>query len=107
MENTEEEKKQPLPQVEPTVELATNDNEIAAEVNGMLANLSKGEINERVVTLLAQGLKHDEDVKNAETAGYIRGRNEKIDLMTRPDREVETTEPASFPRYRRRSVWDR
>ena len=54
----------------------------------------------------------DEQVKNADTAGYRRGRNEKIELLTRPldpvteaELESDATSP-HFPRYTRRSVWD-
>jgi len=54
----------------------------------------------------------DEQVKNADTAGYRRGRNEKIELLTRPldpvtEAELESDPTAPhFPRYTRRSVWD-
>ena len=54
----------------------------------------------------------DEQVKNADTAGYRRGRNEKIELLTRPldpvtEAELENDAPSPhFPRYTRRSVWD-
>ena len=54
----------------------------------------------------------DEQVKNADTAGYRRGRNEKIELLTRPldpvtEAELESDATAPhFPRYTRRSVWD-
>lgn len=54
----------------------------------------------------------DEQVKNADTAGYRRGRNEKIELLTRPlnpvsEAELESDAPSPhFPRYTRRSVWD-
>lgn len=54
----------------------------------------------------------DEQVKNADTAGYRRGRNEKIELLTRPldpvtEAELENDATAPhFPRYTRRSVWD-
>ncbi len=54
----------------------------------------------------------DEQVKNADIAGYRRGRNEKIELLTRPldpvteaDLESDAATP-HFPRYTRRSVWD-
>ena len=47
-------------------------------------------------------------MKNAETEGYLRGRNEKIDNATRPTPiEEPAHEPATFPRYTRSSVWDR
>lgn len=54
----------------------------------------------------------DEQVKNADTAGYRRGRNEKIELLTRPldpvsEAELESDAPSPhFPHYTRRSVWD-
>ena len=54
----------------------------------------------------------DEQVKNADTDGYRRGRNEKIELLTRPldpvtEAELESERPSPhFPRYTRRSVWD-
>ncbi len=55
----------------------------------------------------------DDEVKNADAAGYLRGRNEKIELITRPldpvasdDDSLPDAEPSHFPRYARRSVWD-
>ena len=62
---------------------------------------------DEVVALLAKALHHDEDVANADAAGYLRGRNESIDvaLNAKPadDSQVEET---LFPRYAKRSVWD-
>ena len=64
-------------------------------------------------TLEALGLdeemtaKVQELLKNAETEGYLRGRNEKIEATQHfdvvPDEEPQ---PAPFPTYCRRSVWD-
>ena len=44
----------------------------------------------------------------ADAAGYLRGRNEKIEIVNRaadepPEAEVK---PVAFPRYSRRSFWD-
>lgn len=44
-------------------------------------------------------------LRNAEAEGYLRGRNEKIEATQHFDRDEEP-EPAPFPTYARRSVWD-
>ncbi len=67
-------------------------------------------ITDDVITTLARGITHDDDVQNADAAGYLRGRNEKIEavLQPDPDQEPEKPEPMpSFPRYCRRSIWDK
>ena len=80
---------------------------IASVVEEVLAPLEQGRLSQNVVKLIAQAIGRDEDLKNAEAAGYLRGRNEKIELMNRtaepPEAEVK---PAAFPRYTRRSFWD-
>ena len=80
---------------------------IASVVEEVLAPLEHGRLSRNVVKLIAQAIGRDEDLKNAEAAGYLRGRNEKIELMNRtaepPEAEVK---PAAFPRYTRRSFWD-
>lgn len=60
-----------------------------------------------LLATLARGLTHDNDVQNADAAGYLRGRNEKIEAVLHPQPEEETP-PATpvFPRYCRRSIWD-
>ena len=46
-------------------------------------------------------------IADAEVRGYLRGRNEKIEATQHfdPDPELDP-EPAHFPAYARRSVWD-
>lgn len=63
---------------------------------------------EVALSQMKQALNMEEEMKNAEAQGYLRGRNEKIELMTHPhdnDDEPRHT-PAAFPRFHRRSVWD-
>ena len=60
---------------------------------------------ESFVKLIIKALNHDEDIKNAETAGYLRGRNEVIEAATKP--ENQDSKPVNFPIYRKRSFWDR
>lgn len=57
---------------------------------------------------LARGVTRDDDVKNADAAGYLRGRNEKIEavLHQQPHDEEEASPTPVFPRYCRRSIWD-
>ncbi len=80
---------------------------IASVVEEVLAPLDQGRLSPNVVKLIAQAIGRDEDLKNAEAAGYLRGRNEKIELVSRtaspPEAEVK---PAAFPRYAKRSFWD-
>ncbi len=80
---------------------------IASVVEEVLAPLEQGRLSPNVVKLIAQAIGRDEDLKNAEAAGYLRGRNEKIELVSRtaspPEAEVK---PAAFPRYAKRSFWD-
>lgn len=72
----------------------------------LLEPVARGEDSSKVVTLLAQALSRDEDLKNAEAQGYLRGRNEHIEALTHPQPPAQT-EPACFPRFARVSVWDR
>lgn len=60
---------------------------------------------ESFVKLIIKALNHDEDIKNAETVGYLRGRNEVIEAATKP--ENQDSKPINFPIYRKRSFWDR
>ena len=83
--------------------------EKAERVRQIVDTLATGEpLNEETLTILLHGLDHDEDVRDADAQGYIRGRNEKIDAVaTRPvplDDAPETT--MLIPRCARRSIWD-
>ena len=84
---------------------ATAHSEESRQWEECVAKLS---LDEATVSILSHAVNHDEEMKNAETEGYLRGRNEKIDNATRPSPiEEPAHEPATFPRYNRRSVWDR
>lgn len=77
------------------------------KVRLLIEHIGKGDVDEATMGILRHAVNHDEEVRNAETEGYLRGRNEKIDLATRPEpMEEPAAEPATFPRYHRRSVWD-
>ena len=66
------------------------------------------DISDELLTTLARGVTHDNDVQNADATGYLRGRNEKIEAMLHPQFLVEDEAPATpvFPRYCRRSIWE-
>lgn len=81
-------------------------------VNKRLAELTQGmesqEIPPEVLNTLARGITHDEDVQNADAAGYLRGKNEKIEAVLHQQSTGDDT-PASmstFPRYKRHSIWE-
>ncbi|MBQ9556384.1 MAG: hypothetical protein IJV05_09180 [Muribaculaceae bacterium] len=62
---------------------------------------------DELLSTIARGIAHDDDVKNADAAGYLRGRNEKIEAVLHPQADDEQPEATPvFPRYCRRSVWD-
>ncbi|MBR5085528.1 MAG: hypothetical protein IKX31_00810 [Muribaculaceae bacterium] len=60
---------------------------------------------ENFIKLIVGALNHDEDIKNAEAAGYLRGRNEVIEAASKLADE-QAPKPVNFPIYRRRSFWD-
>ncbi|MBQ0120890.1 MAG: hypothetical protein KBT13_07200 [Bacteroidales bacterium] len=74
----------------------------------VLQSLNVAAPTDEAVQMLDLALRHDEDVKNADAQGYLRGRNENIDASIHPEQHQEDTEAAqrTFPRYTRRSVWD-
>ncbi|MBR5171084.1 MAG: hypothetical protein IKW85_11025 [Muribaculaceae bacterium] len=82
------------------------------QATGQLRSLTQGldaeHVSPDLLQTLARGVTHDNDVENAEAAGYLRGRNEKIEAVLHPDPEppVETETTPVFPRYCRRSIWD-
>lgn len=83
------------------------DESIHSQVDNIIQQIRTGEVSDDARQILSQGITHDDDVRNAETEGYLRGRNEKIETATSVPKEDTATEPAAFPRYHRRSVWDR
>lgn len=79
---------------------------VAASTRALLDTVKGGKApGENFVKLIVSALSHDEDIKNAEAAGYLRGRNEVIEAATKADNDQEPT-PVNFPIYRKRSFWD-
>lgn len=80
------------------------DEETQRQLKEVLQPLQATVITPRVVEMLASALRHDEDVSNAEAAGYVRGRNDNIDALLHPQQQQPVA--MTFPRYVRRSVWE-
>ena len=80
---------------------------IATSARVIVQSLRKGNASsESIVKLVVQALRHDEDLKNAETQGYLRGRNEVIAAASSaPD--DKSPRPLNFPIYTKRSFWDK
>lgn len=80
----------------------------AQRVMSLTQGLTTQDVSDDLLTTLARGITHDEDVQNADAAGYLRGRNEKIEAVLRPEPEQGDEQQATpvFPRYCRRSIWD-
>ena len=78
---------------------------IATSARAIIDSLEAGKTpGENFVKLIVNALNHDEDIKNAEAAGYVRGRNEVIATATKVDESAP--KPVNFPVYRKRSFWD-
>lgn len=80
---------------------------IATSARVIVQSLREGSAsNESIVKLVVQSLRHDEDLKNAETQGYLRGRNEVIAAASTPP-DDKSPRPLNFPIYNKRSFWDK
>lgn len=80
-----------------------------------IAELMRERAENMALELLQKGMGYDEAVANADKEGYLRGKNEKIELVKNhrfnsldelPSIEDPLSETTIFPRYDRRSVWD-
>lgn len=87
--------------------LALDDN-TSQRLTALAGNIDPQALTPEVLTTLARGITHDEDVQNADAAGYLRGRNEHIEAVMHPQPQDEQQAQATpvFPRYCRRSIWD-
>lgn len=86
--------------------------ELDEEATNLLIELTSSLDSESVtpdmLNTLAHGATHAVDVQNADAAGYLRGRNEKIEAVLQPEPEEETPLATPvFPRYCRCSIWDK
>ena len=84
------------------------DEQASGQLRSLTRGLDAALVSPDLLQTLARGVTHDNDVENADAAGYLRGRNEKIEavLHPEPDPAVETETTPVFPRYCRRSIWD-
>ena len=83
------------------------DENAARQLQQLTQNLDNAIVSHELLSTIAQGLTHDTDVQNADAAGYLRGRNEKIEAVLHPEPEEEPAQSVPvFPRYCRRSIWD-
>ncbi|MGM9804391.1 MAG: hypothetical protein ACI308_09475 [Muribaculaceae bacterium] len=82
--------------------------EATTKIKDFCRNIACGEVNAMTVKTFADGLSHDDDVKNADADGYLRGKNEKITLENRFDgsHNQHAARASVVPRYARRSIWD-
>lgn len=79
---------------------------IATSARAILDTIEAGKApGENFVKLIVNALNHDDDIKNAEAAGYLRGRNEAIDQAISLN-DDQQPKPVNFPIYRKRSFWD-
>lgn len=89
--------------------LSLNDEE-RQQVSQAVEGIATDALSPSLLTLLTRGVRHDEDVRNADAAGYLRGRNDKIEsVLPRRDERADEDEAEHrpvFPHYCRRSVWD-
>jgi len=68
--------------------------------------LSGSKPGQNIIKLIVKALTHDQDIKDAEASGYLRGRNETIEAATKFTDEQQP-QPVTFPIYRKRSFWDK
>lgn len=80
---------------------------VATSARVIVQSLKQGNASsESIVKLVVQALRHDEDLKNAETEGYLRGRNEVIEAATKVA-DDKSPKPLNFPIYTKRSFWEK
>ena len=75
----------------------------------LTAGLEPNAVTTELLATIAHGITHDDDVQNADAAGYLRGRNEKIEAVLHMQPEEDSHNPGlsiNFPRYCHRSIWD-
>ena len=82
-------------------------DDTAQHLSELAAGIPSEGISDDLLATLARGISHDEDVQNADAAGYLRGRNEKIEAVLHPEPEDDAPQSQPvFPRYCHRSIWD-
>ena len=96
--------------VETTVAIMGLPTDVGERVKSLLSGLGATSATPEQVALLAHATNRDEELRDADTTGYLRGRNEQIDATQHFPPSADTApveqEPPAFPRYNRRSVWN-
>lgn len=106
MSDAAEQQKNPVSQVDKILTALGVSENIQASAKAILEPIEKGVApGESIVRLVVNALRHDEDVKNAEAEGYLRGRNEVIDAASKAC-DQQGPQPLNFPIYRKSSFWD-
>lgn len=88
------------------------DSEIRDQVLRLCQTSESGELSEELIGTLKKGVEYESAVQAAREEGYLKGKNEKIELMRTPHiaktetAQTSTKETAQFPSYRRKSLWD-
>ena len=101
-----------VPQPEVSLERQLDDlhlgEAVKARARQAADELGTGDLPQLLDALLDRAATHADEVANAEAAGYLRGRNDKIEALTRPAVPRDEDQPSTpvFPIYRRRSIWD-
>ena len=95
--------------------------DVAERVKSLLADVGASVVSDEQVLMLAYAVNREEELRNASTTGYLRGRNERIEALqhfeqTPPspkpavaddtDIDVDDSSPRRFPVYNRRSIWN-
>jgi hypothetical protein len=110
--NEPHEDQQPEPCASPTlaeqIAALALDESVSQRLAALTSGIESQAVTPDLLTTLARGITRDEDVQNADAAGYLRGRNENIEavLHPQPQDEEQTVSAPVFPRYCRRSIWD-
>lgn len=79
-----------------------------------IAEIMNSHAEDVALELIRKGLDYDDAVANADKEGYVRGKNEKIELVKghrMPQLDAEITDDSAakevlFPKYTKRSVWE-
>lgn len=106
--NNEVQEQPVTPTLANRIEVMGLDEETAQRVTELTQGIADENVSDEMLATLARGVTHDDDVQNADAAGYLRGRNEKIEAVLHPQPQDadESHSTPIFPRYCRRSVWE-
>ena len=70
------------------------DEDASQAVSKLGQTVMKGDWSDAAMNILLRAARHDDDVKNAEAAGYLRGRNEAIEVHRR--KQIHSYSPTEY-----------